>query len=191
MQVRTSLFSVLIFLMLAIPAAFAQKHEFAITAGGYVPSGVQTDVHAAPIVMGAYAHRFFSVPLASVYVEIPVARTFDVGVSELQGNYTATFVVPGIKLKLAPEFPVSPYFMAGIGVAHFSANGTLSGSSVDRSSTSAAVDFGGGLDMKVFPFVSVRGELRNVNSGGLGFAIPFITGRQNNIIATGGLVFRF
>jgi opacity protein-like surface antigen len=141
--------------------------------------------------MGTYAHRVFGVPFVSVYVEVPVARTFDVGLSALQGNYTATFVVPGVKLKLAPEFPVSPYFFAGVGVAHFSANGTLAGSTVDRSSTSAAVDFGGGLDMKILPFVSIRGELRNVNSGGVGFALPIELGRQNNIMATGGLVFRF
>lgn len=190
MKRRAILFFALLMVALA-PAAFAQKHELAITAGGYVPSGVQTDIQTAPIVMGNYAHRIFSVPLASVYIEVPVARTFDVGLSALEGNYTATFVVPGIKLKLAPEFPVSPYFMAGVGVAHISASGALSGSSVDKSHTSPAVDFGGGLDMKVFPFVSIRGELRNVNSGGLGFAIPIISGRQNNIIATGGLVFRF
>ncbi len=191
MEIGPRVITALIFVILLVPAAFAQKHELAITAGGYVPSGLQTDVHAAPIVMGTYAHRFFSVPFVSVYVEVPVARTFDVGLSALEGNYTATFVVPGVKLKLAPSFPVSPYFMAGVGVAHFSANGTLSGSSVDKSSTSPAVDFGGGLDMKVFPFVSIRGELRNVNSGGLGFVLPLETGRQNNIMATGGLVFRF
>jgi opacity protein-like surface antigen len=113
------------------------------------------------------------------------------GLSALQGNYTATFVVPGVKLKLVPEFPASPYFFAGVGVAHFSANGTLSGSVVDKSNTTTAVDFGGGLDIKVLPFFSIRGELRNVNSGGLGFALPIETGRQNNIMATGGLVFRF
>ncbi|HYH00282.1 MAG TPA: hypothetical protein VD837_14200 [Terriglobales bacterium] len=182
----------MLFLLLTIvPTAFAQKHEFAITAGGYIPSGLQTDVQTAPIIQGTYAHRIFGVPLASVYVEVPVARTFDVGLGALQGDYTATFVVPGVKLKLAPEFPASPYFMAGVGIAHISTNGVASGAEVDTSNTSIAVDFGGGVDFNVFPFVSLRGEIRNVNSGGLGFAIPFVSGRQNNIIATGGLVLRF
>lgn len=172
-------------------SAFAQSNELAVTVGGYAPTSVQTDVHAAAIVEGSFAHRIFHVPLAGVYFEVPVARSFDVGLSALQGNYTATFVTPGLKLKLAPEFPVSPFFVAGIGVAHFSANGTLTGASVDRSDTSAAVDFGGGLDAKVFPFISVRGEVRYFNTGGLGFAVPFISGRQSNIMGTAGLVLRF
>jgi hypothetical protein len=171
--------------------AFAQSNELAVTVGGYAPISVQTDVHAAAIVEGSFAHRIFHVPLAAIYFEVPVARSFDVGLNELQGNYTATFVTPGLKLKLAPGFPVSPFFVAGVGVAHFSAKGTLSGSSVNRSDTSVAADFGGGLDVKVFPFVSLRGELRYFNSGGLGFALPFISGRQNNIMGTGGIVFRF
>lgn len=191
MQSTARLLFALLTVMALVPAMLAQKHELAVTAGGYFPSGVQTDVHVAPIVMGTYAHRIFSVPFVSVYVEVPLARTFDIGLSALQGDYTATFVVPGVKLKLAPSFPASPYFFGGVGVAHFSANGTLAGSSAERSSTSAAVDFGGGLDIKVFPYFSLRGEFRNVNSGGLSFALPIETGRQNNIIANGGLVFRF
>ncbi len=45
--------------------------------------------------------------------------------------------------------------------------------------------------MKVFPFVSLRGEIRNFNSGGVGFIVPGVSGRQNNILATGGIVLRF
>lgn len=190
MQVRRMVLGLCV-LLTVTGLATAQKLELAVTAGGYVPAGVQTDIHTAAIVEGSLAYRIFHVPLAAVYVEVPVARTFDVGINALQGDYTATFVTPGLKLKLAPEFIASPYFVAGVGVAHFSAQGILSGSPVDQSSTSAAVDFGGGVDLKVFPFVSLRGEIRNVNSGGLGFAVPFISGRQNNILATGGVVLRF
>ncbi|HET8669046.1 MAG TPA: hypothetical protein VFM10_13760 [Terriglobales bacterium] len=172
-------------------AAAAQRNELAITGGGYVPAGIQTDVHFSPVIEGSFAHRVFSVPLASVYVELPVARTFDVGLNAIQGNYTATFVTPGLKLKLAPGFPASPFFVAGIGVAHFSASGALTGSSSSKDSTSVAVDVGGGLDIKVFPFVSLRGEVRNINSGGLGFAVPLVSGRQNNVLVTGGIVLRF
>ena len=171
--------------------SLAQSNELAVTVGGYVPTSIQTDVHTAAIIEGSFAHRIFHVPFAGVYFEVPVARSFDVGLNALQGNYTATFVTPGLKLKLAPEFPVSPFFVAGIGVSHFSARGTLSGSDVNRSETSAAVNFGGGLDAKVFPFISLRGEIRYFNSGGLGFAVPFISGRQSNIMATGGIVLRF
>jgi hypothetical protein len=191
MQDRLRAILLLSALCLFSSVLLAQSNELAVTIGGYAPTSVQTDVHVAAVVEGSFAHRIFHAPLAGVYVEVPVARSFDVGLSALQGNYTATFVTPGLKLKLAPEFPVSPFFVAGIGVAHFSANGTLTGSSVNESDTSAAVDFGGGADVKLLPFVSLRGEIRYFNTGGLGFTLPFISGRQSNIMGTGGIVLRF
>lgn len=191
MQERFRAFLLLVFLSLFPCFLVAQSNELAVTVGGYAPTSVQTDVHVAAIVEGSFAHRLYHVPFAAVYFEVPVARSFDVGLSALEGNYTATFVTPGLKLKLAPEFPVSPFFVAGVGAAHFSARGSLTGSSVNTSDTSAAVDFGGGLDAKVFPFVSLRGEVRYFNTGGLGFAIPFVSGRQSNVMGTAGIVFRF
>ncbi len=191
MQERLRAFLLLSLLCVIPSIVCAQSNEVAVTVGGYAPISVQTDVHVAAIIEGSFAHRIFHAPLASVYFEVPVARSFDVGLSALEGNYTATFVTPGLKLKLAPEFPVSPFFVGGVGVAHFSANGTLTGTSVNRSNTSAALDFGGGLDVKVFPYVSLRGEVRYFNTGGLGFAVPFISGRQSNIMGTAGIVLRF
>lgn len=161
----------------------AQSNELAVTAGGYFPAGVQTDVGISGVVQGSFAHRIFSAPLVGIYLELPVARTFDTGIRAVNGNYTATFVTPSLKLKVSPGFLASPYFLAGVGVAHFSSG--------ENSNTSTAWDVGGGLDVKIFPFVSLRGEVRNYNSGGLSFAVPGAFGRQNNVLATGGLVLRF
>ena len=184
--------SLLLLTLFAIPvAALAQKNELAITAGGYFPSGSQADLGIAGVVEGSFAHRVFSAPLIGIYAEFPVARTFDTGIKAISGGYNATFFTPSIKLKISPGFFASPYFLAGFGLAHFSATGQSLGSSFSNGNTSAAYDLGGGLDVKVFPFVSLRGEIRDFNSGGLGFVVPGISGRQNNIIATGGIVLRF
>jgi opacity protein-like surface antigen len=186
---RKQVLLTLLFTSLLAPCTIlAQKNELAITAGGYFPAGAQTDLGIAGVVEGSFAHRIFSAPVVGVYAEFPVAHTFDTGISAINGNYTATFFTPSLKLKLAPGFFASPYFVAGVGIAHFSAKAA---SGATDSHTSAAYDIGGGLDVKVFPFVSLRGEVRDFNSGGLGFIVPGVGGRQNNVIATGGIVLRF
>lgn len=175
-------------LLLACGSASAQKYEFSLSGGGYFPAGTNADTSSvAGAVEGTFAGRIFSVPLASVYFEVPVARTYDVGLSGSRGNYVGTFVTPGLKLKLAPRFFASPYFVAGVGVAHLSSSGSVG----SHSDTSSALAFGGGLDVKILPFVSLRGEARNINSGGLEFAVPGASGRQNNVLVTGGVVLRF
>ncbi len=107
--------------MLGPSALLAQKNELAITAGGYFPAGANTNLGISGVVEGSFAHRIFSVPTVGIYAEIPVARTFDTGLKSIGGNYTGTFVTPGLKVKLAPSFFASPYFVAGVGIAHFGA----------------------------------------------------------------------
>jgi hypothetical protein len=78
-------------------------------------------------------------------------------------------------------------FKVGVGLARF--NRHLNGGATSASPT-AAFDIGGGLDIKLAPFISLRRELRDFNSGGLGLQTP-VAGRQNNLFATVGLAFRF
>jgi hypothetical protein len=174
--------------------AAAQKNELALTVGGYYPIHAKLDVSPAPVVEGSIARRLLAVPLASVYAELPVAKTFDAGVGS-KGNYTALFVAPGLKLKVAPGFPVSPWVALGGGVAHFRANSALAGTTSGQTSNSSVVDFGAGVDMKVAPFVSVRAQARDYYSENLRSAIAsplrIESGRQHNIVASAGLVLRF
>ena len=79
------------------------------------------------------------------------------------------------------------FFKVGIGLARFNRHLIGGGTSA---STTAAFDIGGGLDIKLASFISLRRELRDVNSGGLGLQTP-VAGRQNNLFATIGLAFRF
>lgn len=178
-------------------SASAQKNELALTAGGYFPTNTNGDFHAAPVIEGSFAHRVYSVPMAALYVELPVAKTFDAGIdtvtvatSPTKGStYSALFVTPGLKLKLAPSFPVSPWLAVGGGVAHFSRDGQSGG----KTGNSGVVDFGAGVDMKVAPFISLRGQVRDYYSGSLNSALGFssTSSRQHNILVSGGLVLRF
>jgi hypothetical protein len=183
-------FALLLTLWLMGLGAHAQNNELAVTIGGYFPVNSPISASAAFAVGGSFARRFASFPLASLYVEVPVFDTFNSTSSLSQlitGNprYSALFVTPGLKLKVAPEFFLSPYILAGAGVAHFSTH-----TSASNSNNSATLEVGGGLDVKVFPFISARFDVRDFYSGNPDFAVNF-TQRQNQLLTSVGLVFRF
>lgn len=178
------------FILMMSVFASAQAHELAITAGGQFPYNNQFDSGASFAVGANYAGRLIHIPLAALYVELPVV-VGPKSVTRLpsRSNYSSLFITPGLKLKLAPEFPVSPYVAAGIGYARFhqDANGSVSSQSVNTE----VYDFGGGLDFKIAPFISWRGEVRDFYSGFPDFNSLPNTGRQHNVIAQTGLVLRF
>jgi hypothetical protein len=168
----------LVFLLIPLSVR-AQSNDVALTAGGYLAASNPLDLGAAWAMEGTFAHRIASVPLVSIAAELPVAGSF--------GSSIPTLSTPGLRLMVAPSFPLSPYVSAGIGYGQFRRqlfNGTTS------TDGTLAFDLGGGLDVKFLPFISLRGEVRDFNSGGLGLQ-TLILGRQNNIFATVGLAVRF
>ncbi len=188
----------LLVLACVLPTA-AQKNELAIGAGGYFPLGL-TGIGSAAAVEGSFAHRIASVPLVSLYLELPVVGTLNSTVRTFglvsSASYSALFVAPGLRVKLAPGFFLSPWLAVGGGLAHYSGNTGLRLLSGSDSHNAGVVDFGGGLDVKVFPHVSLRGEVRDFYSGGLGFNVAGfnllnLDQAQHNIVGTAGLVLRF
>jgi Outer membrane protein beta-barrel domain len=176
-------------------AAFAQSTELAVTAGGYFPINSPVNADRAFTLGGSFAHRVAHVPLVGLYVEVPVFGTFDSTAAFTStiaspttnfNKYSALFVTPGLKLKLAPAFPVSPYFVAGGGLARFS----KSNSNVNETTNTGVFDVGGGLDFKIAPFLSTRLEVRDFYSGPPKLSTNF-TNREHQVIASGGLVLRF
>lgn len=172
-------------------AAYAQKLELAVVGGGMFSSNASTTA----AVEGSLAYRFVGVPMASLYFELPIAAGLEKGTGVQPGltctnpctivsKYSSLMVGPGVKLKLAGALPISPFVTLGVGVAHF--NETLASGS-NTSNNSTLVQYGGGLDVKVAPFFSLRGEVRDYNSG----RVVGTGGRQHNVLAGAGLVFRF
>lgn len=186
---------VLLALALSLPA-LAQKHELSLTVGAQVPVNATFDTGTGFAIEGSYAGRLAHVPLAALYVEIPVAA----GLKSNAGlpfvgttNYSSLFVAPGLKLKLAPEFPVSPYFAVGGGLAHFRIDATAT--TPQTTHNSAVADFAAGLDFKIAPYLSARGEVRDFWSGNpfkdFAGGLAGVADRQHNIMPTVGLVVRF
>lgn len=186
----------LLVVVLLVGSAFAQKNDVALTGGGYFEVTDPLNLGAAWALEGSYARRIAGVPLVSLYAELPVAGSFSSSIPTLSGfniatSYNSLFITPGVRVRLAPSFFLSPYLAAGIGYGRF--NKTL----IDGTNTSngtMAFDIGGGLDMKILPHVSLRGEIRDFNSGGLdlpSLLSTVATGRQNNLFITAGVSVKF
>ena len=189
---------VLVSLLMA-GSAFAQKNDVALTAGGYLEVTNPLNLGAAWALEGSYARRFASVPMLSFSWEVPVAGSSGSSIPTISGlniatDYTSLFITPGVRVRLAPSFFLSPYVAAGVGLGHF--NKTLI-TGVNTANNTLAVDIGGGLDMKILPHTSLRGEIRDFNSGGLdipgvpSFLSSSVGGRLNNLFITAGISIKF
>jgi hypothetical protein len=191
MHVRKSAIVTLILCLILSLAAFAQSNELAVTAGAQFPNNSHFNSGTSWAVGASFAHRIFHVPLAGLYWEIPVVGAPNsVMKVPFRTTYSSLFVTPGLKVKFAPGFFISPWLVAGIGIAHFhnSANAAFP----DSTSTTAAFDIGGGFDLKLAPYIGIRGELRDFYSGLPSIAAASgLSGRQHNVVPQAGLVIRF
>lgn len=190
---KARLISILFAMALLPSLAAAQRVELAILGGGHIPISPSINVSTGFAIQGNGAVRIAGVPFVGLYLEVPVIATFgiDAGsacVTDLVCKYNSLFVTPGLKLKLAPSFPISPYFLVGGGVVRFH---TTLRDGTESNDTNGVFDVGGGLDLKIAPFVSLRGELRDMYAGTPRLSLAAIAGRQHNLIAEAGLVVRF
>ena len=179
--------------------AFAQANEVALTGGGDFISNQHVSVGHSWGIEGSLAHRLFGAPLIGLYAEIPIAASFNskpqpntacaatfpppAGCITQPVNYSSLFVTPGLKLRIGGP-GLAPYAVVGGGIGHFSASGT------QPSSTTAAISYGGGVDIPLIHFFALRGEVRDYNSGYPAFGFGG-SGRQHNLFVTGGVVLKF
>jgi hypothetical protein len=189
---KRSIFSGLVLLLVVgcLPS-FAQSNELAITGGGQFSSNAFFNSGTSWAVGANYAHRIAGVPFLGLYFEVPVVVGPKNVLKISSTDYSSLFVTPGLKLKFAPSFFLSPYVAGGVGFARFRADATSTTPSQTR--TNAVFDVGAGLDMKIAPFVSARGEVRDFYSGLPTFDLvdSGLSGRQHNVVPQAGLLFRF
>ncbi len=191
-------------LLVLAATALAQNTELAVTVGGYIPRspGAPLTLAHAVAIQGNFAQKIIGVPLVSLYFELPIVAGFNTDVASSVNsaavirNYSSLFITPGVKLKLAPSFPISPYAVADVGWARFKGSSTLAGGTTNPNEVknTNVFAFGGGLDMKIAPFLSFRGEVRDFYSGLPSFSnlsLSMLKSRQHNLVPSGGLVLRF
>ena len=177
-------------LCLAVTVCPAQKNEFAAMASSFQTSA-SFNVHGGQGLQLNYAHRIVDVKLAGLYFELPFTAGWGGSRSVTQGNllhenYNTMYLTPGLKLKILPSSFVSPYLAGGMGWGGFRSTNT------SATSNKFAGDIGGGADFSILPMLSLRGEVRNFWTSAPTLDFPSVFhGNVNNVVISGGAVFRF
>src|SRR5262249_20789299 len=187
-------------------SAQAQKNEASFLVGG-LKTGSRgiTDAAAGSIDSGAsvayeinVATRLLNARLVSLYFELPLIIAPDTDLTSsnvlVPRSYSSIVFAPGLKLKAWTLSPVSPYAVLGAGLGHFNSSGTVQNGQPNPASqgtTKFVYDVGGGVDLRLIPFVALRGEIRDVISGTPNFSVPVSGDRQHNVLFAGGVVLRF
>jgi len=187
-------------------SALAQKNEASFLVGGLkTGSRGVTDAAASSIDSGAsvvyeinVATRLLNARLVSLYFELPLIIGPNTGLKSsnilVPKSYSSIFFTPGLKLKAWTMSPASPYAVVGVGLGHFNSSETLLGGQpnpASRGTTKLVYDVGGGVDIRLIPFVALRGEIRDLVSGNPDFSLPVSGSRQHNVLFAGGVVLRF
>jgi len=195
----------LAFVAAASTAGFGQANEIALTGGGNFISNPHNDVNTSWTIEGSVAHRLFGAPLIGLYGEVPIAAGFNskpkvnsacaavfpppAGCITQPFNYSSLFVTPGLKLKVGGP-GLAPYVVVGGGIGHFSPSASGTTTTSLKSTTTGVISYGAGADITLLPFIGLRGEVRDYNSGYPAFGLGG-TGRQHNLFVTVGAVLRF
>jgi len=175
---------------LTVSPSFAQKNELAALASSFQTSA-SFNVHGGEGLQLNYAHRIVDIKLAALYLEIPFAAGWGGSRSITQGNllhenYNTMYLTPGLKLKILPTSFISPYLAGGLGWGGFRSTNT------SATSNKFAGDIGGGADFTILPILSLRGEVRDYYTSAPTLDVQSVFhGSVNNVVISGGAVFRF
>ncbi len=150
---------------------------------------------------GEYARRFIVTPIYSLSAEALFVYNPDEDLNAgaylnavVPSDYKQLFVTPAARVNLFPTTAVSPWVSLGAGFGHFSEGSTLvyGGANPGKSTTSAVIEAGLGLDVKVWRKLSVRLDVRDFWSGEPDFPLaPTGKTRQHNFFVGGGAFWRF
>ena len=191
MSSKSFLISLILLFLTSLPVA-AQKADVSFVAGrafatdGKVFNGiicitapcpntltVQTGDHY--FLAGTVGYRFANFKLASLHLELPIAGvpsapiTIPPSATVLE-KFSSVFITPSVRVKLAPNAPLSPFASVGGGWARYN-NGA-------DTHTKPAFQIGGGVDIKtLIPALGLRVEARDYITGQPDFGLVFALGR--------------
>lgn len=148
-----------------------------------------------------YARRFFVTPLFGLSGEVIGMYNPDEDLNAgsvtnpvVPSNYKQLFVTPAARVNLFPTTAISPWVSLGVGFGHFSQSSNLAFGATNpgKSTTSATLEAGLGIDVRLTRRVFLRGEARDFWSGHPDFPLaPTGSSRQHNYFVAGGAYWRF
>lgn len=180
--------------------AQAQRSELGLLLGASSP---RSRTPGLELTRGTSLYANYGVRLkewspAALYFEVPFIATPQHRIASPASSATrdvaTIYLTPGLRLKFVPQRRIAPYIAAGAGWALFEHSTTrLDGrpNEAPRTLSRGAFNFGGGVDVHLWRFIGVRGEVRDFISGNPAFNTPVRGRTQHNILAAGGFVLRF
>lgn len=201
-------FVVFALITIAAAGAAAQRNEVAGTIGRTFISNqgvLGTNLPDSNIYFGhgltfeaSYARRLIYANAFGLEVEIPAIfdpkQELHFGGLNAPRSFASYFVMPSARVHLFPDGGFSPWLSFGGGVAHFSMSSKLESGQPNpgkSTTTTGAIQLGGGLDVRVVHSVFLRGEVREIRSGEPALNVNTGKSRYYNLYAGGGLAFRF
>ncbi len=181
----------------------AQQHELGLTLGGLLSTDrvspqTRVSLGSGIALQANYSYRLFGRDAAALYGEVHFLanplRDAESATRSVTRDIATLYVTPGLRVKVFPKAPVSPYLAIGGGYALYEHSTTLLNGAVNpvpRFLNRAALDFGGGADVRFWRFIALRGEVRDFFTGTPAYNVPSISGGQHNPVAGGGIVLRF
>jgi hypothetical protein len=149
----------------------------------------------------SYARHLIVLPVWSLSGEVLFAYNHqelinagEYGFSVIPHYYRQTFVTPAARLNLFPTTAVSPWVSFGAGFAHYTESSQLlyGGANPGKNTSSAAIEGGLGLDVRVWKSLSMRGGVRDFWAGEPDYPLaPTGRSRQHNYFVFGGAFWRF
>lgn len=205
---KTKALTTLLFLLALAGNSFAQdqKNEVGLLLGALstgsreirLPTLSTADINSGITYQASYGRRIVDGKVAALYGEVVFAATPLQEVrstnTTIPRDYASLFLTPGLKIKFLPSWRVSPYVAAGGGYARFAESEFRTNDQPNtgqRGTNRGVFNYGGGVDIRVIRFLSLRGEVRDFVSGNPNFNSPFLSNRQHNVLTSGGIVLHF
>jgi opacity protein-like surface antigen len=179
----------------------AHKNELGFGLGG-IPALSRSDTPSLNAGSGVafqvnYGRRFLGGHKVALYGEFNLLasplRDVSSSVPTATHDFASLYLTPGIRVKFSPASRISPYAVVGGGYADYEQSTTrIDGrtNSVSRQLARGILDFGAGVDVRVWRLIALRGEARDFYSGAPAYNVA-ISGGQHNIVATGGFVLQW
>lgn len=145
-----------------------------------------------------YGRHLLGQGFTRLYVEVPAEFNFDedlnAGANVIPENYKSFFVAPSARANFFAMTAINPWLSFGGGFAHFSESSNLvfGGPNPGKTgTTTGAMQFGAGLDVRFKPRWMVRGGIRDFWTGTPELNVNTGKSHQHNYFVGGGIVWLF
>lgn len=199
-MIRLSVLLSFAFALWALPASAQPRADVGLLLGSTTTSdqGTVLQFDRGRTYQATFAWRVWHNDSVRVAVEVPFLATPEFVVTtpgrSLPKEYASLYLTPGIRVTALADRAVSVFGAAGAGYARYSESKLrVDGSPnlVQQDTNTDAIQFGGGVDVRVRRWLGLRAEVRDLWTGARKFSIGPAGERVHNVVASGGFVLIF